>query len=79
MGPLKDPLLDDIADFAKMDKVCIQLYKLDKTQKVLFWILQALQTLGLSEGERMQIYTVVAAVLHLGNVAFEGNFLSLNF
>jgi len=27
--------------------------------------------LGLSEGQRMDIYTIVAAVLHLGNVTFE--------
>ncbi|KAK9506770.1 hypothetical protein O3M35_008647 [Rhynocoris fuscipes] len=34
---------------------------------------KALGRLGLSEDERMEIYTMVAAVLHLGNVSFEEN------
>ncbi|XP_015432777.1 PREDICTED: myosin heavy chain 95F isoform X4 [Dufourea novaeangliae] len=34
---------------------------------------QALTRLGLSEAERMEIYTMVAAVLHLGNIMFEDN------
>nr|XP_018907135.1 PREDICTED: myosin heavy chain 95F isoform X1 [Bemisia tabaci] len=34
---------------------------------------QALNRLGLDEASRNEIYTVVAAVLHLGNVAFEEN------
>ncbi|KAG7207380.1 hypothetical protein KM043_009038 [Ampulex compressa] len=34
---------------------------------------QALTRLGLSEAERMEIYTMVAAVLHLGNIDFEDN------
>ncbi|XP_078051109.1 myosin heavy chain 95F jaguar isoform X4 [Augochlora pura] len=34
---------------------------------------QALTRLGLTEVERMEIYTMVAAVLHLGNVMFEDN------
>lgn len=29
--------------------------------------------LGLTEVERMEIYTMVAAVLHLGNITFEDN------
>lgn len=33
----------------------------------------ALSRLGLSESERLQIYTMVAAVLHLGNIEFEDN------
>lgn len=33
----------------------------------------ALSRLGLSESERLQIYTMVAAVLHLGNIEFEEN------
>lgn len=33
----------------------------------------ALSRLGLSENERLQIYTMVAAVLHLGNIEFEEN------
>jgi len=33
----------------------------------------ALSRLGLNDGERLNIYTMVAAVLHLGNVAFEDN------
>lgn len=33
----------------------------------------ALSRLGLSENERLQIYTMVAAVLHLGNIEFEDN------
>ncbi|OAD53874.1 Myosin heavy chain 95F [Eufriesea mexicana] len=34
---------------------------------------QALTRLGLTEAERMEIYTMVAAVLHLGNIMFEDN------
>ncbi|XP_026672649.1 myosin heavy chain 95F isoform X5 [Ceratina calcarata] len=34
---------------------------------------QALTRLGLTEAERMEIYTMVAAVLHLGNITFEDN------
>ncbi|CAH1962799.1 unnamed protein product [Acanthoscelides obtectus] len=34
---------------------------------------QALTRLGLTDSERLQIYATVAAVLHLGNVAFEDN------
>ncbi|KAJ8967316.1 hypothetical protein NQ317_000967 [Molorchus minor] len=34
---------------------------------------QALSRLGISDNERLQIYTTVAAVLHLGNIAFEDN------
>ncbi|XP_060526267.1 myosin heavy chain 95F isoform X2 [Cylas formicarius] len=33
----------------------------------------ALSRLGMSDGERLQIYTTVAAVLHLGNIEFEDN------
>ena len=29
--------------------------------------------MGLQEAERMSIYSVVAAVLHLGNISFEDN------
>ncbi|CAG0907808.1 unnamed protein product, partial [Cyprideis torosa] len=34
---------------------------------------KAMQTLGISDQDRMCIYTVVAAVLHLGNITFEDN------
>ncbi|XP_033230422.1 myosin heavy chain 95F isoform X2 [Belonocnema kinseyi] len=34
---------------------------------------QALSRLGLSDVEKMEIYTMVAAVLHLGNITFEDN------
>lgn len=34
---------------------------------------QALSRLGLSDAEKMEIYTMVAAVLHLGNITFEDN------
>ncbi|XP_008557651.1 myosin heavy chain 95F isoform X2 [Microplitis demolitor] len=34
---------------------------------------QAFTRLGLTEVERMEIYTMVAAVLHLGNIVFEDN------
>ncbi|XP_018568271.1 myosin heavy chain 95F isoform X2 [Anoplophora glabripennis] len=34
---------------------------------------KALSRLGMSDGERLQIYTTVAAVLHLGNIEFEDN------
>lgn len=33
--------------------------------------IQALSRLGISESERMAIYALVAAVLHLGNIEFE--------
>lgn len=34
---------------------------------------QALTRLGLSDKDKLDIYTIVAAVLHLGNVTFEDN------
>ncbi|KAG5872399.1 hypothetical protein JTB14_017420 [Gonioctena quinquepunctata] len=34
---------------------------------------QALSCLGMTDSERLQIYTTVAAVLHLGNIEFEEN------
>ncbi|CAG9815351.1 unnamed protein product [Phaedon cochleariae] len=34
---------------------------------------EALSRLGISDSDRLQIYTTVAAVLHLGNVEFEDN------
>lgn len=34
---------------------------------------QALSRLGLSDGDRIEIYGLVAAVLHLGNITFEDN------
>ncbi|XP_014615269.1 PREDICTED: myosin heavy chain 95F [Polistes canadensis] len=34
---------------------------------------QALTRLGLTDSERMEIYTMVAGVLHLGNITFEDN------
>ncbi|XP_051165519.1 myosin heavy chain 95F isoform X1 [Leptopilina boulardi] len=34
---------------------------------------QALSRLGISDVEKMEIYTMVAAVLHLGNITFEDN------
>lgn len=52
-GPLKDPILDDLKDFQKLD--------------------QALSRLGLNENTKLEIYSLVAAVLHLGNVSFEEN------
>lgn len=33
----------------------------------------ALARIGLNDGERFEIYSMVAAVLHLGNIAFEEN------
>lgn len=35
--------------------------------------MQALGRLGLTNGERFELYSTVAAVLHLGNVQFEEN------
>jgi len=35
--------------------------------------LKAFTRLGLTDAERMEIYTMVAAVLHLGNITFEDN------
>lgn len=32
---------------------------------------EALRTIGLSDGDRMELFTAVAAVLHLGNLTFE--------
>lgn len=52
-GPLKDPLLDDFEDFARMD--------------------QALTRLGLANIQKLEIYGLVSAVLHLGNISFEEN------
>ncbi|XP_008201419.1 myosin heavy chain 95F isoform X1 [Tribolium castaneum] len=52
-GPLKDILIDDIADFLTLDG--------------------ALSRLGLSDSDRFDIYSTVAAVLHLGNIEFEEN------
>lgn len=34
---------------------------------------EALARLGVNENERLQIYSTVAAVLHLGNIEFEDN------
>ncbi|CAG0922973.1 unnamed protein product [Notodromas monacha] len=34
---------------------------------------KALDTLGISAGDRQEIYTIVAAVLHLGNIEFEND------
>lgn len=34
---------------------------------------KAFTRLGLTDAERMEIYTMVAAVLHLGNITFEDN------
>ncbi|XP_043204148.1 unconventional myosin-VI-like isoform X1 [Amphibalanus amphitrite] len=53
----KGPLSDPNLDDAK------DFARLDK----------ALATIGLGEKQRLDIYTTVAAVLHLGNVAFEDN------
>ncbi|XP_037079769.1 unconventional myosin-VI-like [Pollicipes pollicipes] len=53
----KGPLNDPMLDDAK------NFTQLDK----------ALATVGLADQERLAIYTTVAAVLHLGNVAFEDN------
>ncbi|CAG0898127.1 unnamed protein product [Darwinula stevensoni] len=53
----KGPLKDPLLDDAK------DFIEMDK----------ALQTLGVSDRERLAIYTIVAAVLHLGNITFEDN------
>ena len=34
---------------------------------------QAMTAMGMSDNEKMSIYTLIAALLHLGNVAFEEN------
>jgi myosin-6 len=34
---------------------------------------KAMTSMGLSDAEKLAIYTTVAGVLHLGNVAFEEN------
>lgn len=34
---------------------------------------QALSRLGLSENQKFEIYSLVSAVLHLGNISFEDN------
>ncbi|XP_044259516.1 myosin heavy chain 95F isoform X1 [Tribolium madens] len=52
-GPLKDILIDDVADFVTLDG--------------------ALSRLGLTDSDRFEIYSTVAAVLHLGNIQFEDN------
>ncbi|XP_043075150.1 myosin VIa isoform X1 [Puntigrus tetrazona] len=50
-GPLKDPLLDDHADFNRM---CV-----------------AMKKIGLDDTEKLNMFRVVAGVLHLGNIDFE--------
>ncbi len=50
-GPLQDPQLDDVKDFAILDK--------------------AMDHIGLAAEDKMNIYIVVAAVLHIGNIEFE--------
>ncbi|XP_077366069.1 unconventional myosin-VI-like isoform X3 [Festucalex cinctus] len=50
-GPLKDPLLDDHADFQRM--------------------LVAMKKIGLDDAEKLDLFRVVAGVLHLGNIDFE--------
>lgn len=50
-GPLKDPLLDDHGDFARM---CV-----------------AMKKIGLDDTEKLDLFRVVAGVLHLGNIDFE--------
>ncbi|TRY59149.1 hypothetical protein DNTS_032400 [Danionella cerebrum] len=50
-GPLKDPLLDDHADFSRM---C-----------------EAMKKIGLDDSEKLNLFRVVAGVLHLGNIDFE--------
>ncbi|XP_039527470.1 myosin VIa [Pimephales promelas] len=50
-GPLKDPLLDDHADFKRM---CV-----------------AMKKIGLDDTEKLNLFRVVAGVLHLGNIDFE--------
>ncbi|KAL4649021.1 unconventional myosin-VI isoform X5 [Arapaima gigas] len=50
-GPLKDPLLDDQADFNRM---CV-----------------AMKKIGLDDTEKLDLFRVVAGVLHLGNIDFE--------
>eukprot|EP00794_Sanderia_malayensis_P000402 gene402-1036_t len=52
-GSLKDPNLDDVTDFKRMD--------------------QAMDAVGITMETKMDIYRIVAAVLHLGNVNFEEN------
>lgn len=50
-GGLKDPLLDDQADFNRM---CV-----------------AMKKIGLDDTEKLNLFRVVAGVLHLGNIDFE--------
>ncbi|ROL50920.1 Unconventional myosin-VI [Anabarilius grahami] len=50
-GGLKDPLLDDHADFNRM---CV-----------------AMKKIGLDDTEKLNLFRVVAGVLHLGNIDFE--------
>ncbi|XP_057208528.1 myosin VIa isoform X1 [Triplophysa rosa] len=50
-GSLKDPLLDDHADFNRM---C-----------------EAMKKIGLDDTEKLNLFRVVAGVLHLGNIDFE--------
>ncbi len=50
-GPLKDPLLDDHADFNRMSV--------------------AMKKIGLGDMEKLNMFRVVAGVLHLGNIDFE--------
>ncbi|XP_015186315.1 PREDICTED: myosin heavy chain 95F isoform X1 [Polistes dominula] len=56
-GSLNDPYLDDVEGFNAIDQERAT----------------ALTRLGLTDSERMEIYTMVAGVLHLGNITFEDN------
>ena len=50
-GSLRDPLQDDISNFAAVDN--------------------DLKNLGMSDQDRLAVYTTIASVLHLGNIDFE--------
>ena len=53
LGPIADPIVDDVKDFRATDS--------------------ALARFGVNDTDRIAMYKIVAAVLHLGNIQFEDN------
>nr|CAD7257110.1 unnamed protein product [Timema shepardi] len=72
-GSLRDPILDDVKDFNSVDQLANALDVLSSTAEdgEIEVRISALARLGLTDAERLNIYTTVAAVLHLGNIVFE--------
>jgi len=74
-GALRDPIIDDCKNFITVDQASQYqsfLHLIEaRFSYVLYLLEKDLKNLGLSESERLSIYTTIAAVLHLGNIDFE--------